>query len=87
VGLNYYTRWTVRAAPSGLNGIPGFAADAAWATGSHEKTDTNWDIYPVGFYDIVTRMSKLVNMADRQQRTIKDSGHWYAKVAAANRVL
>ena len=28
-----------------------------------------------------------VNFADRQQRTIKDSGHWYAKVAAANRVI
>lgn len=165
VGLNYYTRWTVRAAPSGFNGIPGLTADAAWGTGPHEKTDINWDIYPEGFYDIVTKMSKLmgsrmpieitesgasynnkpdatgrvhdprridylrghlrelarairdgapvrayhtwslmdnfewaegysqhfglvnVNMADRQQRTIKDSGHWYAKVAAANRVL
>jgi beta-glucosidase len=28
-----------------------------------------------------------VDFADRQQRSIKDSGHWYAKVAAANRVL
>jgi beta-glucosidase len=27
-----------------------------------------------------------VNFADRQQRTIKDSGHWYAAVAATNRV-
>ena len=27
-----------------------------------------------------------VDFADRQQRTIKDSGHWYATVAAANRV-
>jgi beta-glucosidase len=28
-----------------------------------------------------------VDFADRQQRSIKDSGHWYAKVAAANRVF
>jgi beta-glucosidase len=27
-----------------------------------------------------------VQMADRQRRTIKDSGRWYARVAAANRV-
>ncbi|HEY6452220.1 MAG TPA: GH1 family beta-glucosidase [Steroidobacteraceae bacterium] len=165
VGLNYYTRWTVRAVPPGFLGIPGLMADAQWATGPHEKTDLDWDIYPEGFYDIVTKMSKLmgghmpieitesgaaydnlpdahgvvhdpkrvdylrghlrelaraihdgapvrayhiwslldnfewaegysqhfglvsVNMAQSQQRTIKDSGHWYAKMAAANRVL
>jgi beta-glucosidase len=28
-----------------------------------------------------------VNMAGQQQRTIKDSGRWYAQVAAANRVI
>jgi beta-glucosidase len=28
-----------------------------------------------------------VNFADKQQRTIKESGEWYAQVAAANRVL
>jgi beta-glucosidase len=28
-----------------------------------------------------------VDFSDRQRRTIKDSGHWYAKVAAANRVF
>jgi beta-glucosidase len=28
-----------------------------------------------------------VDFSDRQRRTIKDSGHWYANVAAANRVL
>jgi beta-glucosidase len=28
-----------------------------------------------------------VDFADRQQRTLKDSGQWYAKVAAGNRVL
>jgi beta-glucosidase len=27
-----------------------------------------------------------VNFADKQQRTIKESGEWYAKVAASNRV-
>lgn len=165
VGLNYYTRWTVRAAPSGFQGIPGLAADAQWGTGPHAKSDAGWDIYPEGFYDIVTKMSNLlggrmpieitesgaayndppdanglvhdrkrieylrghlrelarairdgvpvrayhawslmdnfewaegysqhyglvrVNMADRQQRTIKDAGRWYARVAAANRVV
>jgi beta-glucosidase len=165
VGLNYYTRWTVRAAPSGFHGIPGLAADAQWGTGPHAKSDAGWDIYPEGFYDIVTRMSKLlgrempieitesgaayndqpdvhghvhdhkrieylrghlrelarairdgvpvrayhawslldnfewaegysqhyglvrVNMADRQQRTIKDAGRWYSMVAEANRVV
>lgn len=165
VGLNYYTRWTVRAAQSGFQGIPGLAADAQWGTGPHAKSDAGWDIYPEGFYDIVTKMSNLlggrtpieitesgaayndppdanglvhdrkrieylrghlrelarairdgvpvrayhawslldnfewaegysqhyglvrVNMADRQQRTIKDAGRWYAQVAAANRVV
>jgi beta-glucosidase len=28
-----------------------------------------------------------VNMADRQQRTIKDAGRWYSMVAEANRVV
>jgi beta-glucosidase len=28
-----------------------------------------------------------VNFADKQQRTIKESGRWYAKVAAANKVV
>jgi beta-glucosidase len=28
-----------------------------------------------------------VDFAERQQRSNKDSGHWYAKVAAANRVF
>lgn len=165
VGLNYYTRWTVRAAPTGFQGIPGLMADAEWAAGPQEKTDIGWDVYPEGFYDIVMKMSKLmgghmpieitesgaaynnkpdahgvihdpkrieylrghlcelarairdgapvrayhawslmdnfewaqgysqhfgligVNIAGQQQRTIKDSGRWYAQVAAANRVL
>jgi hypothetical protein len=28
-----------------------------------------------------------VDFAHGQRRTIKDSGHWYSKVAAANRVV
>ncbi len=164
VGLNYYTRWTVSAVPRGFQGIPGLMADAQWATGPDPKTDNGWDIYPAGFYDILTKMSTLMgghmpieitesgaaynNMPDahgvvhdaqriaylrahlrelarairdgapirayhawslmdnfewaegysqhfglvsvnisNQQRTIKDSGRWYAAVAAANRVL
>jgi beta-glucosidase len=165
VGLNYYTRWTVAATASGFQGVPGLKADAQWATGPHEKTDIGWDVYPEGFYDIVTKMSALmggrmpieitesgaaynnraddqgvihdpkrieylrshlrelaraiqdgapvrayhawslmdnfewaqgysqhfglvgVNMTGQQQRTIKDSGRWYAQVAAANRVI
>jgi len=164
VGLNYYTRWTVRATAAGAQGIPGLAADAEWASGPHRKTDNDWDVYPEGLYDIVTRMSALmgghipieitengaayndapdargivhdqrriafmraylselarairagapvrayhawslldnfewadgysqrfglvsVQTGDRQQRTIKDAGRWYAHVAAANRV-
>ena len=164
VGLNYYTRWTVRASAEGVQGIPGLMADAEWASGPHKKTDNGWDIYPEGLYDIVTQMSALmgghmpieitesgaayndlpdargavhdqrriaylraylgelarairagapvrayhawslldnfewadgysqhfglvsVQTADRQQRAIKDSGRWYARVAAANRV-
>jgi beta-glucosidase len=165
VGLNYYTRWTVRAVPKGFQGIPGLMADAQWATGPHAKTDIGWDVYPEGFYDIVTRMSRLmgaqmpieitesgaaynnppdahgvvhdpqriaylrahlrelarairdgapvrayhawslmdnfewaegysqhfglvaVDAAHGQRRTIKESGRWYARVAAANRVV
>jgi beta-glucosidase len=164
VGLNYYTRWTVRATTAGAQGIPGLMADAEWASGPHQKADNGWDIYPEGLYDIVTKMSALmgghmpieitesgasfndrpdsrgvvhdrrriaymraylselarairdgapvrayhawslldnfewadgysqhfglvgVRFADRQQRTIKDAGRWYARVAAANRV-
>ena len=164
VGLNYYTRWTVRATTENAQGIPGLMADAEWATGPHQKTDNGWDIYPEGLYDIVTKMSALmgghmpieitesgaafndqpdargvvhdhrriaylrahlselarairagapvrayhawslldnfewadgysqhfglvdVQMANRQRRVIKDSGQWYARVAAANRV-
>jgi beta-glucosidase len=165
VGLNYYTRWTVRAAPSGVQGIPGLIADAQWGTGPHAKSAAGWDIYPEGFYDILTKMSKLigsgtpieitesgvayndppdargvvhdrdriaylrghlrelarairdgvpvrayhawslldnfewaegysqhyglvnVDRARDERRTIKESGRWYARVAAANRVF
>lgn len=166
LGLNYYTGAHPSAGPEGQRGIPGLiVAQDGWGQGIHDKTDCGWDIYPEGFYDIVTRMSRLigghipieitesgaayntqpdehgvihdqkridylrshlhelaraihdgvpvrayhawslmdnfewaqgysqrfgltyVDFANNQQRTIKDSGHWYAKVARANRVI
>jgi beta-glucosidase len=165
VGLNYYTSTHVGGGEPGQQGIPGFmAAKQGWGEGPHAKTDIGWDIYPEGFYDIVSKMSKLMNhqtpieitesgcaynigpdaqgqvhdvkrieylrshlqqmaqvihdgvplrgyhawslldnfewaqgftqrfglvyvdYANKQKRIIKDSGHWYAKVAATNHV-
>ena len=57
IGLNNYTRFTVHDAPQGV-GIPGLNLTADWAAGPDEKTDIGWDIYPHGFYDIVTRMAR-----------------------------
>jgi beta-glucosidase len=85
VGLNYYARWTVRAVPSGFQGIPGLMADGQWATGPHRKTDNDWDIYPAGMYDIVTKMSKL--MGDHMPIEITESGAAYNNVAGANGVV
>src|SRR5271170_90278 len=75
VGLNYYTRWTVRAVPSGFQGIPGLMADAQWAVGPDPKTDNGWDIYPAGFYDILTKMSTL--MGGRMPIEITENGAAY----------
>jgi beta-glucosidase len=165
VGLNYYTSTHVGGGAPGQSGIPGFiAAKQGWGEGPHAKTDIGWDVYPEGFYDIVYKMSSLMNhqtpieitesgcaynigpdaqgrirdtmridylrshlqqmaqvikdgvplrgyhawslldnfewaqgftqrfglvyvdYANKQKRIIKDSGHWYAKVAATNRV-
>ncbi len=164
VGLNYYSRFTVFDAPEG-NGVPGLNTRALWADGPHEKTDIGWDIWPNGFYNILTRMKEevtgdlpieitengacynvgpdasgeihddkriaylrghlgavqhaivsgvpvrayhcwslmdnfewargfsmrfgltYVDFANGQKRTVKDSGHWYARVAAGNRVV
>jgi beta-glucosidase len=57
IGLNNYTRYTVYDAPKGM-AIPGLNVRAEWASGSDAKTDNGWDIYPRGFYDIVTRMAR-----------------------------
>jgi len=57
VGLNYYSRFTVKDMPEG-NGVPGLNTDALWADGPHEKTDLGWDIWPEGFYDILQVMTK-----------------------------
>lgn len=59
VGLNYYTSWTVRDDPTAANGIPGLNAVAEWGVGPHAKTDIGWDIYPQGFFDILTDMHQL----------------------------
>ncbi|MCB8880932.1 beta-glucosidase [Acidisoma cellulosilytica] len=166
IGLNYYSPWTVADAPGG-NGIPGLNTNAEWATvrgGGDGKTANGWDIYPPGFYDILTQMAGVtgqrpieitengaaynmapdaqgevkdapriayirahllelrramqagvpvrgyhcwslldnfewaegysqrfgliyVDFAGDRRRTLKDSGAWYAKVAAQNRVI
>jgi beta-glucosidase len=59
IGLNYYAPWVVHDAPLG-NGVPGLNTQGHWATmlGEHPKTDIGWDIYPQGFYDILTRMAR-----------------------------
>ncbi len=59
VGLNYYTSWTVADDPAGTTGIPGLDAIAEWGVGTHAKTDIGWDIYPQGFFDILTDMHRL----------------------------
>ena len=59
IGLNYYTSWTVAADPTAANGIPGLNATAEWGVGPHAKTDIGWDIYPQGFFDILTDMHRL----------------------------
>jgi len=166
LGLNYYTGAYITAGPEGQRGIPGLvAANVAWGQGPHAKTDSGWDIYPEGFYDIVSKMSRLigahipieitesgasyntapdahhkihdqkrisylrahlselarairdgvpvrayhawslmdnfewaegysqrfglvyVDFANRQQRIIKESGHWFAKVAATHHLV
>jgi beta-glucosidase len=57
VGLNYYSRFTVKDMPEG-NGVPGLNCDASWGTGPHAKTDIGWDIWPEGFYEILKVMSQ-----------------------------
>jgi len=59
VGINYYSSWIVADAPNG-NGVPGLNTKADWATNypPHHRTDNGWDIYPKGFYDILTDMAE-----------------------------
>jgi beta-glucosidase len=164
LGLNYYSPSVVSHAPEG-GGVPGLRVQVDWAKapGSNATTDIGWDIYPSGFYDIVTRMAHEtgnlpieitengaaynagpdatgsihdtqridylrehlrelarairdgapvrayhywslldnfewargysqrfglvhVDFENQQVRTIKESGHWFGKVAATNRV-
>ena len=60
VGLNYYTRYTVHDAPEG-NGMPGVNVRADWADGPGlAKTDGGWAIDPVGFHEILVRMSEAI---------------------------
>lgn len=165
MGLNYYAPFIVRHVPEG-NGVPGLDLQGQWAAapGDQPKTDIGWEIYPVGFYEIIRRMARECNnlpieitengaaynigpdakgqvkdekriaylrshltelsrairdgarvrayhcwslmdnfewaygysqrfglvhvdFAKKQKRTIKDSGYWYAKVAAENKVI
>jgi beta-glucosidase len=165
MGLNYYAPFIVRHVAEG-NGVPGLDLQGQWAAapGDQPKTDIGWEIYPVGFYEIVTRMARecsnlpieitengaaynvgpdakgqvrdperiaylrshltelsrairdgarvrayhcwslmdnfewaygysqrfglaYVDFAKGQKRIVKDSGHWYAKVAAANKLV
>ena len=61
VGLNYYSPWRVADDPAG-NGVPGLNTRADWATkdtGAIGKTDDGWEIYPPGFFDILTRMAEV----------------------------
>ena len=74
VGLNYYTSWTVAADPTGASGIPGLDAAASWGVGDHDKTDIGWDIYPQGFFDILTEMHRLTG---RRPIEITENGASY----------
>jgi beta-glucosidase len=165
IGLNYYSPWLVRHAPTGCD-IPGLNCVGRWAKGRGQlpQTDIGWDIHAEGFYEILRRMAAAtgqrpieitecgaafndgpdangeihdqaridflrehlvamaramaegvpvrafhywslldnfewaegyaqrfglvhVDFAAGQQRRLKQSGHWYARVAAANRVV
>lgn len=59
MGLNYYAPFIVNHSEEG-NGIPGLKLQGKWAEapGEQEKTDIGWDIFPEGFYDIITRMAR-----------------------------
>jgi beta-glucosidase len=59
VGLNYYSRYTVSYLAGG-EGIPGLDALALWGDGPHAKTDIGWDIWPEGFYEILTQMQREI---------------------------
>ncbi len=53
VGINYYTRWVVKA---GADGLPEHVEQ------SNEATDMGWEIYPDGFRDILVKLSKKYDL-------------------------
>jgi beta-glucosidase/6-phospho-beta-glucosidase/beta-galactosidase len=80
IGINNYTRYLITTAqPSTPGGLPG------QLTGGEDgpKTANGWEVWPKGF-----RRFGIVHVDfATQKRTIKDSGHWLSRVAAANAVL
>ena len=61
LGLNYYTGAHPAGGAEGQRGIPGLIVEKdGWGQGIHGKTDSGWDIYPQGLYDIVTKISHLI---------------------------
>src|SRR5579863_7318863 len=55
------------------------------ATGPDPKTDNGWDIYPQGFYDILTKMSTL--MGGHIPIEITESGAAYNNLPDAHGVV
>ncbi len=52
LGVNYYSRQVVRADPTTPRGFSGVLVRDA------EYTDMNWEIYPRGLYDLLTRLHR-----------------------------
>ena len=53
LGVNYYSRSVIRAAP----GVGLLEAEAAPPRGpGHEYTDMDWEVYPEGLYELLTRL-------------------------------
>jgi len=55
IGINYYNRQIVRAAPD--DKVMGFRTEAAHAG---PQTHLGWEVWPQGLYDIVTRISRYL---------------------------
>ncbi len=54
LGINYYTRWVVKADDKGL--------PVHIRQDDSEMTDMDWEIYPDGFRDILVKLSKKYNL-------------------------